>query len=67
MKLDRVAGVCASGGCPTVYATEEGDLVIQGYAIVGPSIDGGLPPGEAVVRIPRELMLQAARKLASDS
>jgi hypothetical protein len=66
MKLIQVAAECASGTCPTVWATEEGDLVVQGYEIIDMPIDGGLPRGEAAVRVPRNLVLRAARELMSD-
>ena len=56
MELVRVVGMCTSGACPTVYRLEDGDYAVQGDAIVDPPLEGGLPPGEAMVRLPKALM-----------
>jgi hypothetical protein len=55
---------CGSGHCPTVYAAEDGDLVVQGYEIIEPQIVGGLPHGERAVKIPRQLLDDYARLTA---
>jgi hypothetical protein len=62
VELTRLAGTCKSGDdCPTVYATERGTIAVQGYLLeqlgsVRPA------PGEAIVEIPRALLLEAARE-----
>jgi hypothetical protein len=63
MELVRVAGSCASQACPTVYSTENGDVVVQGLIVPDPAIEGGLPHGEATVRVPRQLLIDAAARL----
>ncbi len=63
MKLIPLAGTaCSSKACPTVFVAEGDDLVVQGY-VVPDQRDGSIPAGEARVRIPRHLLLEAARKL----
>jgi hypothetical protein len=52
------AGNCKDGDCPTVYRTERGTIGVQGYVI-----DRVTPDGEALVEIPAELLLEAARAL----
>lgn len=57
MELVRIVSLgCGSTTCPTVYAADDGDLVVQGYKINEPRIEEGLPEGEAVVKIPRQLL-----------
>jgi hypothetical protein len=57
----RIAGGCEDGKtCPTIFAEGDGSFAIQGYIILAPE---GVPEGEALVRIPRELLLEAAQKL----
>lgn len=60
MKLDQLAGGdCGKEDCPTVYATDRGTILVQGYT----TADHGLTPpdGEAVVEIPLEVLQEAAR------
>jgi hypothetical protein len=53
-----VAKLCSAGGCPTIYRTSSGALLVQGYAVTGRSpVD--LPDGEALVEIPPELLTAA--------
>jgi hypothetical protein len=65
MELTRIAGTCDEGGddcgqgdCPTVYTTDRGTIAVQGYTVTR-----RVPDGEAVVEIPREILLEAARAL----
>ena len=63
--LKRVAGSCSDGvTCPTVYV-EEGDqdaVIVQGYAVSNRAALQLQPPaGEDLVRIPRAVLLEAAR------
>lgn len=59
MELTYLAGGnetgCAGGRCPTVYATDRGTLVVQGY-VVSDETGLELPDGEAIVEIPRSLL-----------
>lgn len=50
---------CGGGSCPTVYQTDRDTLLVQGYAVA----DTTVPDGELLVEIPRELLLEAARRL----
>ena len=60
--LEVIAGVCATGSCPTVYRTERGSLVIQGYDVSAAAAGVDLPEGESLVEIPLDLLLEAARR-----
>lgn len=64
MQLVPVAQTCRAGSCPTIFKTEAGDVVVQGYVVSELPADAVLPDGEALVRIPRELVVEAALKLA---
>lgn len=49
---------CKDGDCPTVYRTDRGTVAVQ-----GDRLDRKAPAHEAVVEIPAELLLEAARAL----
>jgi hypothetical protein len=54
--LDLVAELCGGGECPTVYRTDRGTLVIQGYRFDPADAGATLPAGEQMVEIPAELI-----------
>jgi hypothetical protein len=67
--LRKLAGDCSDGvSCPAAWTDDqdqdqEGIVLVQGYRAADPE---GLPPvpdGEARVRIPRAILLQAAQEL----
>jgi hypothetical protein len=58
MELTRIAGNCKDGDCPTVYRTDRGTVAVQGNRVARTT-----PEGEAVVEIPAELLVEAARAL----
>jgi hypothetical protein len=59
MEMTRIAGAnCKDGDCPKVSITDRGTAAVQGYRIAHST-----PDGEAVVEIPVELLLEAARAL----
>lgn len=61
IKLDGI-GNCMGGSCPSIYETEDGDFVVQGYLIASNDKGSiGLPPGEDAVLIPRRLLEAFAR------
>jgi hypothetical protein len=62
MQLVPLAVTCNTGACPTVYQDEDGDVVVQGWVPDQRYVDG-VPSGEARVKIPRSLLLAAAREL----
>lgn len=63
MKLRMIGGGgCSGDNCPTVYVTDRGTAVIQGYVV-----DDGdalatlsLPAGESAVEIPLDVLRAAA-------
>lgn len=66
MKLRRLSGGdddCENGTCPTVYLTDAGDLVVQGFVVEDAEALGTmqLPAGETAVRVPAELIRKVAR------
>jgi hypothetical protein len=52
-------GDCGENDCPTVTNAANGMVDVQGYH----QADAAAPAGEAVVRIPSSLILEAARAL----
>ena len=54
--LDLVAELCGAGECPTVYRTDRGTLVIQGYRFDPVEAGTTVPAGEQMVEIPAELI-----------
>lgn len=61
VNLTLVAGRCGGGDCPTVYQTDRGTLVVQGYAFDAMAGGVSLPPGEQMVEIPTELLVEWTR------
>jgi len=58
-KLTLVTKLCGGGSCPTVYRTDRGTLVVQGYTVAPDNVNLELPTGEQLVEIPAELLLAA--------
>ena len=58
-KLTLLTTLCGGGSCPTVYRTDRGTLVVQGYTLIADNVDIDLPPGEQLVEIPAELLAAA--------
>jgi len=56
---------CNVDNCPAVWADEDGTLVVQGDETVTAAALGPVPAGETRVRIPREILLEAAGKLGA--
>ena len=54
-----VITLCGGGSCPTVYRTDRDTVLVQGNAATGVTV----PSGELLVEIPRELLLEAARRI----
>ncbi|WP_329106560.1 hypothetical protein OG792_01335 [Micromonospora sp. NBC_01699] len=58
LKILNTTG-CNGGTCPTLYETESGDFLVQGFIVEDSgTMDeiGTVPQGEGVVRVPRELL-----------
>lgn len=58
-KLTLLSSLCGTGTCPTVYRTDRGTLVVQGYTVTADQADLDLPAGEQLVEIPAELLAAA--------
>jgi hypothetical protein len=54
-----VISLCGTGTCPTIYHTERNTVLVQGTV----ATDLTVPEGELLVEIPRDLLLEAARRL----
>ena len=63
MHLTKVAGTCQGGTCPTIYRTERGTFVVQGYTVTD-TRDLALQAHETAVEVPAALVEDLARALA---
>jgi hypothetical protein len=62
VKIRTVAkAACESTGCPTIFVTDQGTVLVQGY--IPNDVRLGVPAGELVVEIPRSLLLEGAAGL----
>lgn len=63
MKLTELDSSCDYGPCPTIYATDTGELVVQGFKVDDPEALATmrLPDTETAVRIPIGLLMKVAR------
>jgi hypothetical protein len=61
--LTPVAAWCGNGECPTVYTTDRGTLVVQGYALEPDHAGMAIPAGEQMVEIPAELLTNYLKSL----
>jgi hypothetical protein len=55
-KLTLVTSVCGNGSCPTVYKTDRGTYVVQGYTVTPQTAGIEVPNGEQLVEIPADLL-----------
>jgi hypothetical protein len=60
MKLRRIAGTCVDDDCPTVYLSDRGTVVVQGYKV---SEGVKLADDEEAVEIPVDLLRRAIQGL----
>ena len=61
--VETIASSCTSGDCPTVYRTDRGTLIVQGYDVDAGSAGVALPQGENLVEIPVELLASALEQV----
>jgi hypothetical protein len=54
MHLEPFKFTCFDGTCPTIYKTDRGTFVVQGYTVADAAVTP--PEGEALVEIPAELL-----------
>lgn len=60
MRLTRIRGACGDDEtCPTLYRTDRGTAVVQGYRVLDPEALAalGLPANETAVEVPLSLLL----------
>lgn len=65
MKLTFLGTTSDSGQCPTLYETDTGDVVVQGYRLTDAEALEQLRdvlPGETFVVVPRDLLTRFAPK-----
>jgi len=60
-QLTVVTSLCGNGSCPTVYRTDRGTLVVQGYTVTPQNAGIDVPDGEQLVEIPADLLAAAMR------
>lgn len=59
MRLRFLGSTSKDGDCPTLYETDRGTIVVQGYQVTDPEALTQLRdvlPGETFVEVPRELL-----------
>ncbi|GID27207.1 hypothetical protein [Paractinoplanes brasiliensis] len=61
LTMVALAASCTNGSCPTVYRTDRGTIVVQGYAVEGSAAGVDLPAGELLVEVPADLLAAAVR------
>jgi hypothetical protein len=52
---------CTGGTCPTIFATDQGTILVQGYPVGAEAAGVSVPSGEQLVEIPHDLLVRAAR------
>jgi hypothetical protein len=63
-QLTLVTSLCGAGSCPTIYRTDRGTLVVQGYTVTAERTGVDVPVGEQLVEIPFELLAAALKATA---
>lgn len=69
MNMIRLRGTCdPKPTCPTLYLTDRGTLIVQGWAVTGPAVMG-LPVSrdEAMVEVPVSLLWVPPAEVPSES
>jgi hypothetical protein len=69
MRLQFLGSDSAEGECPTLYATDRGTYVVQGWTVTDPEALGDLRDvleGESFVEIPKELLRFVANDPAGE-
>lgn len=68
MRLEFLGTDSRDGECPTLYRTDRGTIVVQGYKVTDPEALAdlrGLADDEAVVEIPEKLLRFASKERLS--
>jgi hypothetical protein len=61
--VETLAASCTQGTCPTVYRTDRGTLIVQGYDVEPDSAGVSIPAGERLVEIPIDLLRSAVEHI----
>ena len=63
MRIEFLGSTSGGGGCPTLFKTERGTIVVQGTTVTDPealakmaTYGNGIPSYESAVEIPAELL-----------
>jgi hypothetical protein len=60
-----IVSACGTGTCPTIYETDRGTVLVQGYPVTAAQAGVDLPEGELLVEIPADLLLAAGGRVAA--
>ena len=63
-QLTLLTSLCGNGSCPTVYRTDRGTVVVQGYTLTPQTAGIDVPDGEQLVEIPADLLAAAMQASA---
>lgn len=65
--LAKSPGSTGAYDCPNIFTTDRGTLAVQGQLLKPSELPAGdtIPAGEALVEIPADLLLAAARRYDS--
>jgi hypothetical protein len=69
MRLRFLGSTSEAGACPSLYETDRGTIVVQGLTLTDPDAHADLRhvlDGESAVEVPRELLIDIARRVLSD-
>ena len=60
MKLTHLGTESGDTGCPSLYATDQGTFLVQGWRVADAEALAGLdlPDHETVIEVPRELLVR---------
>jgi hypothetical protein len=61
VSLEPLVSFCAAGECPTIFRTDRGTLVLQGYVFEPQAAGTTVPAGEQMIEIPAELLAEYHR------
>jgi hypothetical protein len=62
MKLTPIHIDCKPVVCPTLYVTDRGTIVVQGFVVTGATMPVELPPGWSRVEVPIALLREGLPK-----
>jgi hypothetical protein len=66
MRLRFLGSTSEAGACPSLYETDRGTIVVQGFELVDEEARSDLLhvlDGETAVEVPRELLAEIARRV----